>query len=248
MRLDKYLSAALGVPRSESRKKIAAGKIAINGAVCKKADAQVAENDGALVVTVSGEPLAAYRAFVYIMLNKPKGVVSASKDKKDITVADLVREVYPRRALFPAGRLDKESTGFVLLTDDGVFAHDILAPSRHVAKTYLVTLDTPLTPMMTAGFAAGVTLADGETMAPAEAVPAGKGNPCLVRVTLHQGVYHQIKRMFGVYGAGVNELHREEIGGVALDAALMPGQWRELTAAELAGLRGRHEKNDTARK
>ena len=234
MRLDKYLAERTGMTRSESRKAITKGRIAVDGIVCRKADAPVTET---AVLSVDGVPLAgAYQKNVYIMLNKPAGVVSASRDKRDTTVVDLVAAAFPRRELFPAGRLDKTSTGFVLLTDDGALAHDILAPARHVEKQYLVTLDTPLTAEMQAGFAAGVTLADGETMAPAGAEPAG-ADPCTVRVTLRQGVYHQIKRMFGVYGAGVNALHRESIGGVSLDPALQPGQWRELTAQELAALR-----------
>ena len=233
MRLDKLLAARTGMTRSESRKAIAKGRVAVAGAVCKQADAQV---DEAAALALDGAPLAgAYQEYVYIMLNKPAGVVSASRDKRDTTVADLVAVAYPRRQLFPAGRLDKTSTGFVLLTDDGALAHDLLAPAHHVEKVYLVTLDTPLTPEMRAGFAAGVTLADGQTLAPARAEPAG-ADPCLVRVTLRQGVYHQIKRMFGVFGAGVNALHRESIGGVALDGALAPGQYRELTQAELAAL------------
>lgn len=234
MRLDKYLAERTGMTRSESRKAITKGRIAVDGIVCRKADAPVAET---AVLAVDGVPLAdTYQKNVYIMLNKPAGVVSASRDKRDTTVVDLVAAAFPRRELFPAGRLDKTSTGFVLLTDDGALAHDILAPARHVEKQYLVTLDTPLTAEMQAGFAAGVTLADGETMAPAGAEPAG-ADPCTGRVTLRQGVYHQIKRMFGVYGAGVNALHRESIGGVALDPALQPGQWRELTVQELAALR-----------
>ena len=233
MRLDKLLAARTGMTRSESRKAIAKGRVAVAGAVCKQADAQV---DEAAALALDGAPLAgAYQKYVYIMLNKPAGVVSASRDKRDTTVADLVAAAYPRRQLFPAGRLDKTSTGFVLLTDDGALAHDLLAPAHHVEKVYLVTLDTPLTPEMRAGFAAGVTLADGQTLAPARAEPAG-ADPCTVRVTLRQGVYHQIKRMFGVFGAGVNALHRESIGGVALDGALAPGQYRELTQAELAAL------------
>lgn len=233
MRLDKYLAERSGMTRSESRKAITKGRITVNGAVCRKADAQVVED---AVLTVDGSPLGGvYQKYVYIMLNKPEGVVSASRDKRDTTVVDLVAASYPRRALFPAGRLDKTSTGFVLLTDDGALAHDLLSPAHHVAKRYLVTLDTPLTAAMRAGFAAGVTLADGQTMAPAEVEPAGE-DPCVVRVTLHQGVYHQIKRMFGVYDAGVNALHREAIGAVSLDPALAPGQWRELTPEELATL------------
>ena len=236
MRLDRCLAERTGLTRSESRKAIAKGRVAVEGAVCRKADTQVPE-DAALLL--DGAPLVgAYRKFVYLMLNKPAGVVSASRDKRDTTVVDLAAAAYPRRALFPAGRLDKTSTGFVLLTDDGALAHDLLSPARHVAKEYLVTLDTPLTGAMQAGFAAGVTLADGRRLAPAEVGPAG-ADPCVVRVTLRQGVYHQIKRMFGVFGAGVNALHRQAIGGVALDPALAPGQWRELTAEELALLQGR---------
>ena len=142
-------------------------------------------------------------------------------------------DAYPRRELFPAGRLDKTSTGFVLLTDDGGFAHDILAPRRHVSKTYTVTLDTPLTEEMRTGFAEGVTLADGTALSPAE-VTALTEDGLTVRVVLRQGVYHQIKRMFGVYGAGVNTLHRDAIGGLTLDPALAPGQWRELSDDEVA--------------
>ncbi|WP_300253183.1 pseudouridine synthase [uncultured Subdoligranulum sp.] len=236
MRLDRCLAERTGLTRSESRKAIAKGRVAVEGAVCRKADTQVPED---AAILLDGAPLAgAYRKFVYLMLNKPAGVVSASRDKRDTTVVDLAAAAYPRRALFPAGRLDKTSTGFVLLTDDGALAHDLLSPARHVAKEYLVTLDTPLTGAMQAGFAAGVTLADGRRLAPAKVGPAG-ADPCVVRVTLRQGVYHQIKRMFGVFGAGVNALHRLSIGGVALDPSLAPGQWRELTAEELALLQGR---------
>lgn len=235
MRLDKYLAERLGVPRSESRKRIAAGAVTVNGALCRKADTQIDETNAE--VAVNGTPLTGrYEKYVYLMLNKPEGVVSASRDKHDTTVTDLVAQAYPRRQLFPAGRLDKTSTGFVLLTDDGGFAHDILAPGRHVSKEYIVTLDTPLTPAMQAGFAAGVTLADGQTMDPAEVEPWGT-DPCVVKVVLHQGVYHQIKRMFGVYGAGVNGLHRTAIGPVALDEGLEPGAWRPLTTEEVEALR-----------
>ncbi|MCI6247592.1 rRNA pseudouridine synthase [bacterium] len=232
MRLDRYLSQCLGLTRSESRRLAAAGRVAVDGAVCKKADCQI--NETSAQVRVDGKPLeGGYRKYLYLMLNKPAGVVSAARDRRDVTVVDLVRDACPRRELFPAGRLDKTSTGFVLLTDDGGFAHDILAPKRHVSKTYTVVIDTPLTEEMKAGFAAGVTLADGTALSPAE-VSALTPDGLTVRVLLRQGVYHQIKRMFGVYGAGVNALHRDAIGGLALDESLAPGQWRELTADEVA--------------
>ena len=233
MRLDKYLAETAQCTRSEAKTLLQKGKVTVNGTLCKKGDTQLRETD---VVAVGGRPLA-YQKFVYIMLNKPEGVVSASTDKRDTTVVDLLGDAYPRRELFPAGRLDKTSTGFVLLTDDGGFAHDILAPKRHVSKTYTVTLDTPLTAEMKAGFAAGVTLADGTALSPAE-VEALTPDGLTVRVLLKQGVYHQIKRMFGVYGAGVNALHRDAIGGLALDSALAPGQWRELSDAEVAEITG----------
>ena len=229
MRLDKYLAETAQCTRSEAKAMLSRGRVTVNGAVCKKGDTQLREQDA---VAVDGSPLV-YRQFVYLMLNKPAGVVSAGTDKRDTTVVDLVGNAYPRRELFPAGRLDKTSTGFVLLTDDGGFAHDILAPKRHGSKTYTVTLDTPLTEEMRAGFAAGVTLADGTALSPAE-VTALTEDGLTVRVVLRQGVYHQIKRMFGVYDAGVNALHREAIGGLALDPALQPGQWRELSADEVA--------------
>ena len=196
MRLDKYLAETAQCTRSEAKTMLAKGRVQVNGAVCKKGDTQLKDTD---TVAVDGA-LLTYQKFVYLMLNKPEGVVSASTDKRDTTVVDLVGDAYPRRELFPAGRLDKTSTGFVLLTDDGGF---------------------------------GVTLADGTALSPAE-VTALSPDGCTVRVVLRQGVYHQIKRMFGVYGAGVNALHREAIGGLALDAQLAPGQWRELSDEEVA--------------
>ena len=171
MRLDKFTAKALGLSRSEARAAIRAGQIWMDGAVCRAPDARVPEG---AAVSHAGRLLCA-KEFVYIMLDKPKGVVSAAEDEHDTTVVDLVRGEYPRRSLFPAGRLDKTSTGFVLLTDDGPFAHDILAPGRHVEKVYSVLLDTPLTQEMISGFEAGVCLADGSRMLPALARPGGQG-------------------------------------------------------------------------
>ncbi len=173
MRLDKYLAETAQCTRSEAKTLLNRGRVTVNGAVCKKGDTQLREGDS---VAVDGAPLA-YQQFVYLMLNKPEGVVSASTDKRDTTVVDLVGDAYPRRELFPAGRLDKTSTGFVLLTDDGGFAHEILAPKRHVSKTYTVVIDTPLTEEMRRGFAEGVTLADGTALSPAEVEALTSGRP-----------------------------------------------------------------------
>ena len=229
MRLDKFVADAAQLTRSAARGLIAKGRVTVNGQVCKKADCALREGDS---VCADGKPLAC-EEYVYIMLNKPAGVVSASTDGRDKTVVDLVGGAFPRRQLFPAGRLDKTSTGFVLLTDDGAFAHDILAPKRHVPKTYRVVLDAPVTPAMVEAFAAGVTLADGQTMQPARLIP-DEADPFAATVVLRQGVYHQIKRMFGVLDAGVDQLHRTAIGGLALDEGLAPGAWRLITPEEKA--------------
>lgn len=233
LRLDRCLCEALELTRSQARALLARGAVTVNGAVCKKADTQLAPDD---TVLANGQPVRR-QPFVYLMLDKPAGVVSASADGRDVTVVDLVRDAWPRRQLFPAGRLDKDSTGFVLLTDDGTFAHRILSPRRHVPKTYLVGLDCPVTSQMVAGFAAGVTLADGSRMHPAQLLALPQ-TPCSCQVVLTQGVYHQIKRMFGVYGAGVTSLRRLAIGGLWLDETLGPGGWRQLSAAELRLLAG----------
>ena len=231
MRLDKFLSGALQIPRSAARSLAGSGRVTVDGQVCRKADTPVPEG---AAVALDGAPLTR-EEHVYLMLNKPDGVVSASEDGRDTTVVDLVRDAYPRRELFPAGRLDKTSTGFVLLTDDGPFAHRLLAPRRHVPKTPGGAGRPAGDHEMVEGFAAGVTLADGQTLHPARLQP-DPADPCAATVVLTQGVYHQIKRMFGVYGLGVNTLHRTAIGPVALDAALEPGQWRPLTEAERQAL------------
>ena len=223
------MAAAAGVSRQQAKGLITGGLVKVNGEICKQADAKFT----APRLAINGKETAA-EAFVYIMLNKPVGVVSASEDKHDTTVVDLVRETYPRRPLFPVGRLDKASEGFVLLTDDGPFGHRVLAPKSHLPKVYEVTLDTPFTKEMAAGFAAGLTLADGTKVKPATATPAK--DPFTCTVVLQEGKYHQIKRMFGLFNAGVNALKRTHIGAVALDETLAPGAYRPLAAGELESL------------
>lgn len=227
IRLDKYISDAMGISRQDAKKLLSKGAVAVDGKVIKKGDAKVGDANR---VSVNGRQLD-YKQFVYIMLNKPKGVVSATDDKNDTTVVDLVKGDYPKRNLFPAGRLDKTSTGFVLLTDDGDFAHDILAPKKHVSKEYIVTLDAEINDEIIGKFNSGVTLADGTLLK--SAVLEVTGEPMVVKVVLKQGVYHQIKRMFGVFDIGVNELHRTHIGALELDKTLAPGAYREITAEEL---------------
>lgn len=235
MRLDKYVAGAAQQSRSDVRRAIQKGLVCVNGAVCRSADAQV---PAGAAVTLNGQPLV-LQQYVYIMLDKPKGVVSASADKNDVTVVDLVGRAYPRRSLFPAGRLDKTSTGFVLVTDDGAFAHDILAPRRHVPKTYEVLLDTPLTPEMAAGFAAGVRLAGRAAAAARGAFGRGRSGPvqrawwccaraCIIRSSACSA-YTRGRERAAAHG------HR---AAWALDAALGPGGFRELSPAEVARILG----------
>ena len=228
IRLDKFISDAAQVSRQDAKKFLSKGMVSVDGAVVKKGDIKVCDNN---IVSINGKVLQ-YQKFVYIMLNKPKGVVSATEDKNDVTVLDLVKNDYAKRNLFPAGRLDKTSTGFVLLTDDGEFAHNILAPKKHVSMEYIVTLDAPVNDEIIEKFNQGVTLADGTLLK--SAVLEKTDEPMVVKVVLKQGVYHQIKRMFGVFDIGVNELHRSHIGGVKLDDSLEGGQYRELTKEELS--------------
>ena len=166
---------------------------------------------------------------IYLILNKPKGYISATEDRTQKSVLDLVPEQYLHRDLFPAGRLDKDTTGLMLITDDGKFAHDILSPRKHVKKAYNVTLDISVTEEMVEGFEKGIMLNDGEC----KTAVLDKTGPNTCIVTLTEGRYHQIKRMFGCFGAKVVELQRIGMGKLNLPDDLKLGECRELTTEEL---------------
>ncbi|MDE6132338.1 MAG: pseudouridine synthase, partial [Oscillospiraceae bacterium] len=172
-----------------------------------------------------------YREHIYIMLNKPAGVVCATRDKLSETVLELIPEELRREGLFPAGRLDKDTVGFVLITDDGGFAHDILSPKKHVDKKYFAVLEKNITEHDIDLLKSGITIDGGEKCLPAEAVTAGKQNEIVL--TLQEGKYHQVKRMAEALGNKVLYLKRINIGGLALDEKLKEGECREITAAEL---------------
>lgn len=227
-RLDKVVAAQTDLSRRDVQRLAGRGLISVNGAPARKADLKIDPDSD--VVAVAGKMLTLKRR-IYIMLNKPRGVVCATSDAALPTVLDLVPGSLMRRGLFPAGRLDKDTEGFVLITDDGAFAHRILAPKSHVPKTYTARLDAPVTPEMIEAFAAGVRL-DGVVCMPAEL--CALDTPDTARVVIRQGMYHQIKRMFAACGAHVLALRRDRIGGLTLDPALGPGQCRELNAAEVA--------------
>jgi len=230
-RLDKLLAAQGMGSRRDVQKLVRAGAVTVDGAVVKSADLKVAPG---AVVLVGGRPVT-LKKHLYLMLNKPMGVVSASRGAGDVTVVDLVPPALRRQGLFPAGRLDKDTTGFVLITDDGDFAHDILSPRHHVPKTYLAQVDGDLTPAMAEAFAAGIDLhGDGPCQPAALSILA----PRTAQVVLREGMYHQIKRMFSACGVHVTALHRVAMGGLPLDENLAEGACRELTPAELEQLRG----------
>ena len=226
-RLDKILSTQLNISRTDAKQMIKKGRVSVNGIPAKSGDVKVADAD---IVAVDGNEIS-YSRFVYIMMNKPKGVISASDGKGEKTVVDLVPSDMQRRGLFPAGRLDKDTTGFVLLTDDGEFAHSILAPSRHIDKTYVVTLDKPVTPDAVADFRLGMEL-NGERLLQADAEIISE-DATVCRVVLRQGLYHQIKRMFKKHGLTVLELKRVKMGNLPLDDSLLPGECRYLSQKEL---------------
>lgn len=227
MRLDKLISSGGKYSRSDVKKLIKHGLVVVDGKVAKTSDEKV-DPDSAEVL-INGEVFI-YKPFIYIMLNKPQGVVSATDDKVHKTVLDLVPPELKRPGLFPAGRLDADTTGFVLITDDGDFAHRILSPKNHVEKTYEAELKEPITKEDIEKLEQGITLKDGFTCLPAKIIPISEK---FVRIIICEGKYHQIKRMFGATNNKVLSLKRVQIGGLPLDIDLKPGFCREITQEEL---------------
>ena len=231
-RLDKTVSKAAAVSRSDARGFILRGLVTVDGEPVKDIGFKVdPENQ---LIELKGNPIT-YKKFCYIIMNKPKGVLSASEDSRAKTVVDLLPEQYSRRKLFPVGRLDKDTTGLLIITDDGDFAHMLLSPNRKVPKEYVATLDGDIDSRVVEGFKAGVTLADGTSLAPAQVSSLEKGHIALVKIT--EGKYHQIKRMFGIFDLGVNELKRVSFAGMTLPDDLKEGEFRELSEKELEFLK-----------
>ena len=229
-RIDKVISNQTGYSRKEIKELIRKKRVTVNGEIAAKPELKV--DPAADRISVDGQEISIQK-FVYLMLNKPKGYISATEDRSAQTVLDLVPEEYLHRNLFPAGRLDKDTTGLMLITDDGDFAHNILAPKKHISKTYNVTIDIPMTQEMVNGFRDGVELNDGVCKASSLTI-TGEHTGIVV---LTEGRYHQIKRMFGCYGAKVIELQRIAMGNLHLPKDLEPGQTREFTEEELKLIR-----------
>ena len=225
-RLDKIVSNQTGYSRKEVKELVRNKRIMVNDVIVSKSDIKVDPiND---LISLDGENINVKKK-VYLMLNKPKGYVSATEDKELPTVLELVPIEYSHRDLFPAGRLDRDTTGLMLITDDGEFAHNILSPKKHVKKTYNVTIDIPMTEEMVSGFKEGVNLIDGECKSAGLEITGQYTGV----VTLVEGRYHQIKRMFGCFGAKVVELERIGMGNFFLPSDLELGECREFTEEEL---------------
>ena len=228
LRLDKILCDAGLASRSEARGMITAGRASVDGTAVTAPDAKFDPETSD--VRLDGVPVNT-RKFRYFMLYKPEGVVSATEDAEQRTVLDLLPKELRRLGLFPVGRLDKDTTGLLLLTNDGALAHDATSPRHRVDKVYAFTADGMLGEKDRVALAAGITLRDGTRCLPAvlELDPADASRGTL---TVSEGKYHQVKRMLAACGAPVTTLKRLSMGGLALDPALQPGEFRELTEEE----------------
>lgn len=230
-RIDKIIASMGRWSRREVKGLIREGLVLLNGQPAalpeEKVEAETAE------IIVAGEPLR-YQRFTYLMLHKPAGLLSATEDFRQRTVMELLPEDLRRRGLFPVGRLDKDTEGLLLLTDDGDLAHRLLSPKKHVDKVYQARLDRPLGEADRDAFARGILLEDGYRCMAAELELLGDGTE--VRIVLREGKFHQVKRMTAARGSQVLSLKRLRMGPLVLDEALAPGQWRRLTPAEVQAL------------
>lgn len=228
-RIDKIISSQGKYSRSEVKKLILQKRITVNDEIIKNSDLKIDINTSE--IKIDGKKII-IKENIYLILNKPQGYISATKDKKQETVLDLVPKELFRNTLFPAGRLDKDTTGLMIITDDGNLSHNILSPRKHVKKIYEVTLDIAPTEEMVDRFSNGIELIDGKCL-PGKLEITGNYT-CLV--TIKEGRYHQIKRMFGCCGARVIKLNRICIGNLLLPNDLKAGECRELTNEELLRL------------
>lgn len=228
MRLDKLLANLGYSSRSQCREIIRKGRVTVDGKVCRDMAAHVPEG---ATVAVDGKA-ADTRTKRHLMMHKPAGVLTAAEDRNSKTVMDLLPPVYHSLGCMPVGRLDKDTTGLIVFTTDGDLAHRLIAPRHHVDKVYYARVDEKLTEDDEAAFRQGIALKDFTAMpALLERVEENLG-----RVTVQEGKYHQVKRMFGSRGKKVLSLHRERFGPLVLDGALLPGEYRELTEKEIAAL------------
>ena len=238
MRIDKFICDTINITRTQAKSKISSGCVFVNGERVKSSSFKVDENCDS--VLIDGNEIS-YNKFVYIMMNKPAGVLSATEDKKSKTAIDLLDEKDKRHDLFVAGRLDKNTTGFLLLTNDGDFAHSILSPKKHVFKTYKVGLLNPVEESYPLMFREGIILEDGYKCKSGEFYKLGEKS-CLLRIS--EGKFHQIKRMFISLGNEVVFLSRVAMGDLLLDSSLSEGEYRYIDHIELEKIMNKITKND----
>lgn len=229
MRLDRFLSDTATASRTESAKAVRAGLVTVNGIAPKIASVQI--NPERDEIVFCGQRVI-YKRFLYIMLNKPDGYLSATEDKRDKTVLELLPPEMKKLELFPCGRLDKNTLGFLLLTNDGNLAHKLLSPRYHVEKTYRYKCEVPLSDNNAASLETGVDIGECITK-PAKVT---KETPTTGTVTVTEGKFHQIKRMFEAIENKILYLERVSFAGIPLDTSLQRGDWRYLTADEEAQL------------
>lgn len=232
IRLDKYLAEMGAGTRSEVKKYIRQGSVTVDGVTVKKPEEKV--NELTQIVCVNGKQIG-YEKFEYYMLNKPKGVVSATTDPKDQTVVELI-ESRKRKDLFPVGRLDKDTEGLLLITNDGELAHRLLAPKKHVDKVYYAKIDGTVTEETVARFREGLDIGSGEFAKPSSLTIVKSGLISEIELTIQEGKFHQVKRMFHAVGMEVLELKRLSMGSLVLDPALKPGEYRRLKEEEVEKL------------
>lgn len=229
MRLDKFLSDCGVGTRSQVKKDIRDGRVCVNGEICRSPETKISpESD---TVSFQGRTLG-YRGFEYYMLNKPAGCVCAARDNLHSTIFDWI-PMNPRKDLAAVGRLDLETEGLLLVTNDGALSHRLLSPRHHVDKLYEARVSGRLAEEDIAAFARGIDIGDEKPTLPAELVITVSGEESLCRVTIHEGRYHQIKRMFHSLGKEVLWLKRLQMGTFVLDEKLAPGEWRRLDEREL---------------
>lgn len=231
MRLDKFLCDTAGLTRTEAKNAVKKGQIAVNGQVQKAADFKVKENTD--TVTFQGKPLS-YAAFHYYMLHKPAGVITATEDKKESTVMDILREEKVKN-LFPVGRLDKDTEGLLLITDDGELAHNLLSPKKHVDKEYLVKVRDSISEEDCRKLSEGVDIGDEKPTALAKVERVAEKE---ILLTIREGRFHQVKRMLQAVGNEVLYLKRLSMGRLRLPEDLEKGAYRPLSEEEIYKIKG----------
>ncbi len=231
MRLDKFLCEMNIGSRSQVKTYVKQGLVTVNGVTVKSSDEKIDENKD--IVTYRGEILR-YQQYHYYLLNKPQGVVTATKDNVSKTVMDLLAPEI-RKNLFPVGRLDKDTEGLLLITDDGDLAHRLLSPAKHVDKTYLVTIANPLSVEDGKALEEGVDIGEEQLTGPAKVKMLSDNQ---ITLTIQEGKFHQVKRMLKAVNNEVTALKRVSFGSLQLDDTLQPGEYRELSMSEVEALRG----------